>query len=127
VELSGSADGFRLALACCGFSGRVVVGSWYAKGSPQGIFDTHFHRDRVRIISSQVSTIDPLLAGRWTHQRRIDAAWEAIRTLRPSQLITHRVPFSRAADAYRLIAESPGQTIQVMLVHENEGTRQRAP
>jgi len=130
IEVSGSAEGFRLALASCRFNGRLVVGSWYGMGSRRKSidgFDTLFHRNRVRIVSSQVSTIDPALSARWTRERRLDAAWEALRVLRPSRLITHRVAFSRAGEAYRLIAGSPGETIQVMLVHGDEGTRRRPP
>lgn len=120
VEVSGSSEGFRLALASCRFTGRLVVGSWYGMASRRATidgFDTAFHRNRVRIISSQVSSIDPGLTGRWTRERRLDAAWEALRVLRPSRLITHRVPFDEAADAYRLVARAPQETIQVMLVH----------
>jgi 2-desacetyl-2-hydroxyethyl bacteriochlorophyllide A dehydrogenase len=130
VEASGSAAGFRLALSCCGFSARLVVGSWYgrtARGQAFEAFDTLFHRNRVRIIPSQVSTIDPSLTGRWSRARRLASAWEAIRSLRPGRLITHRVPFALAADAYRLIAGSQGLTIQVMLVHESRGTSPLAP
>ena len=123
VEVSGSSEGFRLALASCRFTGRLVAGSWYGMSSRRATiegFDTAFHRNRVRIVSSQVSTIDPALSGRWTRERRLEAAWAALRTLRPSRLITHRVPFERAADAYRLVAGSPQETIQVMLVHGGE-------
>jgi 2-desacetyl-2-hydroxyethyl bacteriochlorophyllide A dehydrogenase len=127
VEVSGSADGFRLALSSCRFSGRLVVGSWYGMASRRATiegFDTAFHRNRVRIVSSQVSTIDPGLSGRWTRERRLDAAWEALRILRPSRLVTHRVPFDRASDAYQLVARTPQETIQVLLVHGNEGNPQ---
>jgi 2-desacetyl-2-hydroxyethyl bacteriochlorophyllide A dehydrogenase len=126
VELSGSAGGFRQALASCRYGGRLVVGSWYglrARGTSMEGFDTNFHRNRIRILSSQVSTIDPALSGRWTRERRLDAAWDALRVLRPSRLVTQRVAFSRAAEAYRLIAGSPAETIQVMLVHDGAGTR----
>jgi threonine dehydrogenase-like Zn-dependent dehydrogenase len=120
VELSGSPEGFRLALGSCRYNGRVVVGSWYGAGSRRAAlaaFDTAFHRSRVRIIPSQVSTIDPALTGRWSRERRRAEAWQAIRVLQPLRLISHRLPFSRAADAYRLIAETPADTLQVMLVH----------
>ena len=130
IEASGSAAGFGLALSCCGFSGRVVVGSWYGTGARKQTFatlDTIFHRNRVRIISSQVSTIDPSLTGRWTRERRRDAAWNAVRSLRPGRFITHRIPFAQAAEAYRLIAESQGQTIQIMLVHGGAGNTPHAP
>jgi 2-desacetyl-2-hydroxyethyl bacteriochlorophyllide A dehydrogenase len=126
IEVSGSAEGFRLAAASCRFSGRLVVGSWFGMGSRrmslQG-FDTSFHRNRVRIISSQVSTIDPALSARWSRQRRLETAWDALRLLRPSRLITHRVPFARAQEAYGLIAGSPAETIQVMLVHGGGGSQ----
>ena len=119
VEVSGSAQGFRQALASCAFSGRLVVGSWYATGqSTTDAFDTAFHRNRVRIISSQVSSIPPELSGRWDVPRRIAAAWDAIRSLRPGRWITHTVPFFRAADAYRMIAEGTGDALQVMLSHD---------
>jgi len=98
-----------------------VVGSWFGMSKRRATiegFDTAFHRSRVRIISSQVSSIDPALSGRWSRERRLESAWAALRTLRPSRLVTHRVPFRSAADAYRLVAASPQETIQVMLVHE---------
>jgi 2-desacetyl-2-hydroxyethyl bacteriochlorophyllide A dehydrogenase len=130
VEASGSPAGFRIALSSCGFSGRLIVASWYgkaARGQAFDAFDTLFHRNRVRIVPSQVSTIDPSLTGRWSRARRLASAWDAIRFLRPGRLVTHRVPFALAADAYRLISGSPGKTIQVMLVHESAGTPPLAP
>lgn len=130
VEASGSPAGFRLALSSCGFSGRLIVGSWYGKAARVQAFeafDTLFHRNRVRIIPSQVSTLDPSLTGRWSRARRLASAWDAIRSLRPGRLITHRFPFALAADAYQLISGSPGQTIQVMLVHKNAGNPPLAP
>jgi len=130
IEVSGSAEGFRRGLASCRFTGRLVLGSWYGMGSRRKSiegFDTYFHRNRVRIISSQVSTIDPALSGRWSRERRLEAAWEALRLLRPSRLITQRIPFTKAQEAYRLIAGSPGDTIQVILVHDCEGTRRSLP
>jgi len=123
LEVSGSPRGFSMALSSCRFNGRLVVGSWYGASSRREAmtgFDTAFHRNRVRIISSQVSTIDPALSGRWTRERRLEAAWDAVRMLRPSRLITHRIPFCKAADAYQLISDAHDQTIQVMFVHGDE-------
>jgi 2-desacetyl-2-hydroxyethyl bacteriochlorophyllide A dehydrogenase len=130
VEVSGTAEGFRLALGACRFSGRLIVGSWYGAGSRRravDAFDTAFHRNRVRIIPSQVSSIDPALSARWTRERRLETAWEAIRVLRPSRLITHRIPFARAGEAYRLIADAPGTTIQVILSHADAEPPRRRP
>ncbi len=81
-------------------------------------FSALFHRNRVRVLASQVSTIDPALTGRWNAERRLEAAWEAIRTVRPSKWITHRVPFSRAAEAYAMLAGRRCDAIQVLLVRD---------
>jgi threonine dehydrogenase-like Zn-dependent dehydrogenase len=120
VELSGSAEGFKQAMAACGFAARLVVGSWYgtaARSQSFEAFDTTFHRKRLRMVSSQVSTIDPGLSGRWDRERRRAAAWDAIRLLRPARWITQRFPLSAADDAYRLVSGDPARTIQVMLTH----------
>jgi threonine dehydrogenase-like Zn-dependent dehydrogenase len=120
VELSGSAEGFKQAMAACGFAARLVVGSWYgaaARSQSFEAFDTTFHRKRLRMVSSQVSTIDPGLTGRWDQERRRAAAWDAIRLLRPARWITQRVPFRDAGGAYRMVSREPARTIQVMMTH----------
>ncbi len=114
-ELSGSPDALNLAIGITGFGGRIIVGSWY--GEKRALLDLggHFHRARVRIISSQVSTLAPEHTARWDKARRLRVAWRHLATLRPSRLITHRIPGTRAATAYALIAEHPEETIQVVL------------
>ncbi len=119
IDVSGAAKGFQQALASCAFSGRLVIGSWYGTRQPTiDAFDTAFHRSRVRIISSQVSTLAPELTGLWDMPRRMDAAWDAIRRLTPARWITHRIPFSHAPEAYRMIAAGAGDTIQVIFSHD---------
>ena len=76
-----------------------------------------FHRSRITLISSQVSTIHPALRGRWSPERRYDVAWRMIRRVRPERLVTHRFPVERAAEAYALLDREPGQAIQVMLTY----------
>lgn len=116
-ELSGAPEALNAAIELAGFDGRIVIGSWY--GSKRADLDLGgaFHRKRIRMIGSQVSTLTPELQGRWSKARRIAAAWEAIRELKPSGLITHRFPLERAGDAYRLIDERPEESIQVILTY----------
>jgi 2-desacetyl-2-hydroxyethyl bacteriochlorophyllide A dehydrogenase len=113
-ELSGSPAALDQAIALCGFNGRVVIGSWY--GSKQVTLDLggRFHRSRIRLISSQVSTVTPELSGRWDKVRRFDLAWEMVEKVSPSRLITQRFPVSQAGEAYRLIDQNPGEAIQVI-------------
>ncbi len=76
-----------------------------------------FHRSRIRLISSQVSSLSPELSGRWDKRRRFSLAWEMIAEIDPSRWITHRFPFDRAAEAYQLLDHSPQEAIQVLLTY----------
>jgi 2-desacetyl-2-hydroxyethyl bacteriochlorophyllide A dehydrogenase len=117
-ELSGAPEALNGAIASAGFTGRVVVGSWYGKKNAPLDLGGHFHRSRLHLISSQVSTIAPEFSGRWSKSRRFEVAWEMIRRLHPSRLVTQRIPFRQAANAYRLLDEKPWETIQVVLDYE---------
>ena len=118
-ELSGDPAALNLTITATGFDGRIVVGSWY--GSQPAALDlgSRFHRRRLRLISSQVSTLTPGLAARWSYQRRFETAWEMIRRIRPASLVTQRIPFEEAAEAYKLIDRDPAATIQVVLEYEH--------
>jgi 2-desacetyl-2-hydroxyethyl bacteriochlorophyllide A dehydrogenase len=116
-EVSGSPAALDQALHATGFGGRIVIGSWYGSKRANLNLGGRFHRSRIRLISSQVSSIAPELDGRWTKNRRIDVAWEMIRQLKPSRLITHRFPIDRAADAYQLLDRNPGETVQILLTY----------
>jgi 2-desacetyl-2-hydroxyethyl bacteriochlorophyllide A dehydrogenase len=117
-ELSGNPAGLNTALSLTRFSGRVVVGSWYGSKKVTLDLGSFFHRGRVGIISSQVSSLAPELAGRWQNSRRLQLTWEMLRLVKPSAFITHRFPLADAPLAYALIDRSPGETIQVILDHE---------
>lgn len=116
-ELSGSPAALNTAIDLVGYGGRVVVGSWYGNKSAPVDLGGFFHRGRVQIISSQVSSIDPSLEGRWTKARRFDMTWEMIRRVRPSRWITQRYPVEQAAEAYQLLDTHPEDTIQVVLTY----------
>lgn len=119
-ELSGAPPALDQAIAAAAFDGRIVVGSWYGAKRVSLDLGRRFHRGRVRLISSQVSTLTPALAGRWTKARRLEVAWRRLAALRPAQLITHRVPLEQAADAYRRIDAEPETCLQVILIPEGE-------
>ena len=113
-ELSGSPSALNDAIALTTFSGRVVVGSWYGQKHADIDLGGVFHRSRIKLISSQVSTISPELSGRWDKTRRFDAAWKALERIKPEKWITHRFALNDAYKAYRLLDENPQETIQVI-------------
>jgi len=116
-ELSGNPTALNDAIALTTFSGRIVIGSWYGEKQVEVNLGGTFHRSRIKLISSQVSTIAPELEGRWDKKRRFEAAWRALRRIRPEKWITHRFPIDEAPEAYRLLDERPQETIQILLTY----------
>jgi 2-desacetyl-2-hydroxyethyl bacteriochlorophyllide A dehydrogenase len=113
-ELSGRPETLNDAIALTAFSGRVVIGSWYGEKRAAIDLGGDFHRSRIKLISSQVSTIAPDLSGRWDKARRFDVAWQALQRIKPEKWITHSFSLEKAAEAYRLLDENPQETIQAV-------------
>jgi 2-desacetyl-2-hydroxyethyl bacteriochlorophyllide A dehydrogenase len=118
IELSGNPDVLNHAIQLAGHSGRVIVGSWYGTKLAGLKLGGRFHRERIRLISSQVSSLAPELCGRWDKHRRLQVAWKSLTALRPSRLVTHRIPLEEAAKAYQLIDQEPENAIQVILDYD---------
>lgn len=116
-ELSGNPAALDLVIASTGFNGRVVIGSWYGQKRAALDLGGRFHRSRLSLISSQVSTIAPQWSGRWNKARRLQTAWQMLRQVRPELLISHRFPVDRAPQAYDLLDQHPEETIQVILTY----------
>jgi threonine dehydrogenase-like Zn-dependent dehydrogenase len=117
-ELSGAPEALNTAIKMTGFAGRIVVGSWYGQKQAGLDLGGRFHRSRIQIKSSQVSTLAPELTGRWTKQRRFDLAWDMIRRLEPQRFITHRFPLRQAGEAYNLLVQHPEKALQILFQYE---------
>ncbi|GAB4401876.1 MAG: zinc-binding alcohol dehydrogenase [Anaerolineales bacterium] len=113
-ELTGSPSTLNTAIKHTAFSGRIVIGSWYGQKHAEIDLGGSFHRSRIKLISSQVSTISPELSGRWDKSRRFEVAWQALERIQPQKWITHRFSLGNAAKAYQLLDENPQETIQVV-------------
>jgi len=114
-EVSGDPEALNSAIHATGFGGRIIVGSWYGTKRTTLDLGTHFHRNRLHLQSSQVSTMDPHVSAQWTKQRRLAFALKMVQNLRPSRLITHVYSFRNAADAYVLLDTHPENAVQVIL------------
>jgi len=117
-ELSGSPSALNEAIKYTRYSGRIVIGSWYGEKVANIDLGSTFHRSRISLISSQVSTIAPELTGRWDKARRFKAAWDALKRIKPDKWITHRFPIEEAAKAYQVIDEDQQDTIQVLFEYK---------
>lgn len=113
-ELSGSPEALNQALDLAGFSSRIVVGSWYGTKRAEINLGERFHRNRIKIISSQVSSIEPQLSGRWDKKRRYQLAWEKIKSLQPEKMISHCLAFDAAPEAYQMLDSGSEEVQQVI-------------
>ena len=114
LELSGVPNALNAAIEKVGYGGRVIVGSWYGQKPVSLDLGGRFHRDRIRLISSQVSTIAPQLSARWDKGRRFDVVWEMLGRVKPSKWITSRISLGEAEQAYATLDTCPQDVLQIV-------------
>jgi threonine dehydrogenase-like Zn-dependent dehydrogenase len=117
MEVSGSARALHEAVRATAYSARVVALGFF-QGEAQGLsLGEEFHHNRINIVCSQISNVDPALSYRWDRLRLIhtimDLQTKGSLNLRP--VITHVIPFKQAAQGFRILDESPEQALQVVL------------
>ena len=115
VEASGSPGALQTCIDSVAFAGTIVVASWYGTRDATLALGGAFHRRRLRVLSSQVSTLDPTVAPRWDRARRTALVTELLQELPLAPLVTHRFPFHEAAAAYELLDRTPEDCVQVVL------------
>jgi len=118
IEASGKAQALQQAIDAVAVEGTVVVCSWYGDKSVTLDLGGQFHRGRIRIVSSQVGRVAPALAPRWDRERRLATATSLLGELVLGDLITHRIPFTHAAEAYDLLDRGSDETVQVVLEYD---------
>ncbi len=117
LELSSNPAALTNAIQLAGYGTRVLIGSWYGDKIAHLPLGGKFHRNRVQLISSQVSTLDGQFSNRWTKSRRLQSAWTLLQDLPINDLITHRLPISSASQAYNLLDQQPDQALQILLTY----------
>ncbi|WP_347989077.1 zinc-binding alcohol dehydrogenase [Methylomonas sp. AM2-LC] len=116
-ELSGVPDALNLAIDLCGYSGRIVIGSWYGNKAGTLHLGGVAHRNRIKLISSQVSSIAPELTGRWDKARRFHTSWDMLRRVQPQSLISHRLPLTQANSIYQQLDQTPEKVLQAIFIY----------
>ncbi|MFN2329914.1 MAG: zinc-binding alcohol dehydrogenase [Chromatocurvus sp.] len=111
-EVSGHPEALNLAIGLGGYASRIVIGSWYGNKPVSVELGGEAHRNRLQLITSQVSTIAPALSGRWDKQRRFELAWDMIRHIDPTRLVTHTVPLQDAGLLYQQLHEQQPDIVQ---------------
>ncbi|MEX1198926.1 MAG: zinc-binding alcohol dehydrogenase [Pseudohongiellaceae bacterium] len=111
-EVTGQPEALNLAIGMSGYTSRIVIGSWYGSKAVPVDLGGAAHRNHLQLITSQVSTVPPELSGRWDKKRRFELAWEMIRHIDPTQLITHTLSLQEAGALYQQLHEEQSGVLQ---------------
>jgi 2-desacetyl-2-hydroxyethyl bacteriochlorophyllide A dehydrogenase len=103
VEASGRPEALAAALPLLAHEGEALVVSWYGTKDVRLPLGAEFHRRRLRIRSTQVSTIPAALSARWSRGRRRAVARELLQALPLTPLATHSYPFEQAGEAFAAV------------------------
>jgi len=115
VEASGRPETLRAGLTHLAHEGEALVVSWYGTKEATLPLGAEFHRRRLRIRSTQVSTIPAAQAGRWTVARRRAVARDLLAELRLDPLATHAFAFADAAAAFAAVDEGAAGLVHAAL------------
>lgn len=118
VEASGAPGALAAALPLLAHEGSVLVASWYGVKPVTLPLGDAFHRRRLAIRSSQVSTVPARLAGRWDVPRRRAVAVRLLAELPLSLLATTEVAFDDAAAAYAALDRRDPGVLHVALRYD---------
>jgi 2-desacetyl-2-hydroxyethyl bacteriochlorophyllide A dehydrogenase len=109
IDASGNPEVPGRALDMLAHEGTLLIASWFGTKPVQLPLGGAFHRRRLTIRSTQVSTIPARMSATWTVARRRAEAAALLPELPLDELCTHVFPFAEAADAFRAVDQNaPG-------------------
>jgi 2-desacetyl-2-hydroxyethyl bacteriochlorophyllide A dehydrogenase len=117
IELSGQPDALRRGLTLLAHEGTALVASWYGTKDVRLPLGGAFHRRRLTLRSTQVSTIPARLQHRWTIARRRATTLELLKELPLARLATHEFALDRAQAAFDAIDRQEEELLHVALRH----------
>lgn len=120
IEASGNARALQQAIRIAAPDTTVTALGWYQGGCADLNLSEEFHHNRITLRSSQTVHVDPSIRHLWDKRRKEDVCLSLLSRLKLDPLITHRVPFEQAPDAYRRIDNHPADMIQLVFTYGAE-------
>lgn len=118
IDASGNPEAPAMALAMLAHEGTLLVASWFGTKPVVLPLGGAFHRRRLTIRSTQVSTVPALLSGTWDRSRRRREAVELLPGLPLADLCTHVYDFGDAAEAFRAVDEGAPGLMHAVLTYD---------
>jgi 2-desacetyl-2-hydroxyethyl bacteriochlorophyllide A dehydrogenase len=114
VEATGDPVALDDAVGHAAFEATIVVASFYGSRVAPVALGAEFHRRRLTLRATQVSSIPPSRAPRWSRARRFDLVQALLRDPALDALVDAPVPFDDAAAVYARLDRAPGETVQTV-------------
>lgn len=121
IDASGNPAAPAMALGMLAHEGMLLIASWFGSKPVQLPLGGAFHRRRLTIRSTQVSTIPARISGTWTVARRRAEAAALLPGLPLSELCTHVFAFTDAAEAFRVVDENAPGLMHAVLDYSGNG------
>ena len=117
IEVSGAPPALGEAIRAAAYNARVVAMGFFQGAIPGLKLGEEFHHNRIDLVCSQISGVNPALDHRWDRARLDRTVMDLIAQERVDfgRLISHTVPVSRAQDAFDMLRDRPGDCLQVVL------------
>src|SRR6201989_616051 len=103
IDASGNPDAPATALDLLAHEGTLLVASWFGTKTVVLPLGGGFHRRRLTIRSTQVSTVPARQSGVWTRSRRRQETAALLTELPLAELCTDVFDFGQAAEAFRAV------------------------
>ncbi|MGH2775527.1 MAG: zinc-dependent alcohol dehydrogenase, partial [Actinomycetota bacterium] len=120
VEVSGNPGALSDALELAAHEGTVLVASWFGIKPVSLPLGGAFHRRRLTLRSTQVSTIPARLAAEWTKKKRVEAALSLMKELPLDLLATHEFPLSQVSNAFHAVDSSTDGLIHAAINYRED-------
>jgi 2-desacetyl-2-hydroxyethyl bacteriochlorophyllide A dehydrogenase len=121
IEFSGRYAALHEAMRSVRIAGTVVAAGFYVGGAGDDLrLGEEWLHNRLTMVASMQGWGTPPRDPAWSRQRLREAALDLLASgrLRTDELITQRIPFEDAAQAYALIDERPEETLRVLLTYD---------
>ena len=117
IELTGAYAALHQAIRVAGVDGAVIAAGFYQGPATALALGEEFHHNRVTLVSSQIGSLpagSPRAVGSRAAPSDGDQLCAAGR-IDPMPLVSHVIPATSAAEAYRLVDAPPPDLLQVIL------------
>jgi 2-desacetyl-2-hydroxyethyl bacteriochlorophyllide A dehydrogenase len=117
IEISGAWPALHEAIRSTAYNSRVVACGFF-QGDGQGLrLGEEFHHNRIDLVCSQISGLNPSLDHRWDRARLDRTVMGLIAEGRVDfgRLISHTIAASRAQEAFDMLRDRPADCLQVVL------------